>query len=141
MSDTTVVHGQNCICHLCQPSEVSVVRQVAAAGPRRIDGTLSWQTAQRVPNTAFVLSGGASLGALQVGMLRAVYSSDVELILLPAPNPTQVQPIDFDHSSRLIREALTATRAFLARRGTAFAQRAVERAPGTDPPVATRLAA
>jgi NTE family protein len=71
----------------------------------------------------------------------ARYSSDVELILLPAPNPTQVQPIDFDHSSRLIREALTATRAFLARRGTAFAQRAVERAPGTDPPVATRLAA
>ena len=71
----------------------------------------------------------------------ARYSSDVELILLPAPNPTQVQPIDFDHSSRLIREALTATRAFLARRGTAVAQRAVERAPGTDPPVATRLAA
>ena len=83
---------------------------------------MSWQTAQRVPNTAFVLSGGASLEALQVGMLRAVYSSDVESILLPAPNPTQVQPIDFDHSSRLIGEALTATRAFLARRETAVAQ-------------------
>jgi NTE family protein len=71
----------------------------------------------------------------------ARYSSDVELILLPAPNPTQVQPIDFDHSSRLIREALTATRAFLARRGPAVAERAVERADGIDPPVATRLAA
>ena len=71
----------------------------------------------------------------------ARYTNDVELILLSAPNPTQVEPIDFDHSSRLIREALTATRAFLARRGTAVAQRAVERAPGTDPPVATRLAA
>ena len=52
---------------------------------------MSRQTAQRVPNTAFVLSGGASLGALQVGMPRAVYSSDVELISLAAPNPTQVQ--------------------------------------------------
>jgi hypothetical protein len=102
---------------------------------------MSWQTAQRVPNTAFVLSRGARLGALQVGMLRAVYSSDVELILLPAPNHTQVQPIDFDHSSRLIGEALTATRAFLARRETAVAQGAVERAQGIDPPVATRLAA
>jgi hypothetical protein len=39
VSDATVVHGQNCICHLCQPSGVSVVRQVAAAGPRCIEGT------------------------------------------------------------------------------------------------------
>ena len=71
----------------------------------------------------------------------ARYSSDVELILLPAPNPTQVQPIDFDQSSRLTREALTATRAFLARRETAVGQRAVERADGIDFPVATRLSA
>jgi len=61
----------------------------------------------------------------------ARYSSDVELILLPAANPAQVQPTDFDHSNRLIREALTATRAFLARR----------RAQSADPPVTTRLAA
>jgi hypothetical protein len=39
VSDATVVHGQNCICHLCQPSGVSVVRQVPAAGPRFSDGT------------------------------------------------------------------------------------------------------
>jgi NTE family protein len=71
----------------------------------------------------------------------ARYSSDVELILLPAPNSAQVQPIDFDHSSRLIREALTATRAFLARQDTAVRQRAVERAQSTYPRVATRLAA
>ena len=96
----------------------------------------------------------AARGALEVGIQGltlltdrrlewdvARYSSDVELILLPAPNPTQVQTIDFDHSSRLIREALTATRAFLARRGPAVAERAVERADGIDPPVATRLAA
>ena len=51
---------------------------------------MSRQTGQRVPNTAFVLSGGASVGALQVGMLRAASSSDVELISLPAPDPTQV---------------------------------------------------
>jgi hypothetical protein len=96
----------------------------------------------------------APRGALEVGIRGltlltdrrpewdvARYSSDLELILLPAPNPTQVQSIDFDHSSRLIRETLTATRAFLAPRGTAVAERAVEHAPGVDPPVATRLAA
>src|SRR5438876_1023424 len=31
----------------------------------------------RHPRTAFVLSGGASLGALQVGMLRALYEHDI----------------------------------------------------------------
>ena len=72
MSDTTVVHGQNCICHLCQPGGVSVVRQVAAAGPRRIDGTHVRANRPTRPQHRFVLSGGASLGALQVGMLRAV---------------------------------------------------------------------
>jgi NTE family protein len=34
------------------------------------------------PHTAFVLSGGASLGALQVGMLRAVYESGIAADLL-----------------------------------------------------------
>ena len=31
----------------------------------------------RPPRTAFVLSGGASLGALQVGMLRALYERGI----------------------------------------------------------------
>src|SRR5437879_11973113 len=31
----------------------------------------------RRPRTAFVLSGGASLGALQVGMLRALYERGI----------------------------------------------------------------
>jgi predicted acylesterase/phospholipase RssA len=51
---------------------------------------MSRQNSQRVSNIAFVLSGGASVGALQVGMLRAASSSDDALISLPAPDPTQV---------------------------------------------------
>jgi NTE family protein len=43
----------------------------------------------------------------------ARYSQVAELILLPARNQTSVQPTNFDHSSRLIGEALTDTRAFL----------------------------
>jgi predicted acylesterase/phospholipase RssA len=40
--------------------------RIAAGGP-----------GDRRPHTAFVLSGGASLGALQVGMLRALYERDI----------------------------------------------------------------
>ena len=32
---------------------------------------------KKQPNVAFVLSGGASLGAIQVGMLRALYERDI----------------------------------------------------------------
>jgi hypothetical protein len=39
-------------------------------------GRLGSRSASR-PRTAFVLSGGASLGALQVGMLRALYESGI----------------------------------------------------------------
>jgi NTE family protein len=39
---------------------------------------------RRRPRTAFVLSGGASLGALQVGMLRALYERGVTADLLVA---------------------------------------------------------
>src|SRR5215208_393634 len=34
-------------------------------------------TRKNQPSTAFVLSGGASLGAIQVGMLRALYERDI----------------------------------------------------------------
>ncbi|HEY2438923.1 MAG TPA: patatin-like phospholipase family protein [Solirubrobacteraceae bacterium] len=44
----------------------------------------------------------------------ARYSSHAELIVLPAPNPRQVQPTNFEHSSQLIGEALAASRALLA---------------------------
>lgn len=45
----------------------------------------------------------------------ARYSSDVELIVLPAPNGGRVQPTDFDHAGRLIADALAAGRELLAR--------------------------
>jgi NTE family protein len=44
----------------------------------------------------------------------ARYAGEAELIVLPAPNPLQVQPTDFAHASRLIRDALAAARRRLA---------------------------
>ena len=41
-------------------------------------------------------------------------SQEVELIVLPAPNTTAVQPASFDHSVRLMNEALLAARRLLA---------------------------
>jgi NTE family protein len=46
----------------------------------------------------------------------ARYANDVELIVLPAPNPHRVQPTDFEHASRLTAEALAACREMLAAR-------------------------
>ena len=46
------------------------------AGVRSSQAYRSSRGAAR-PRTAFVLSGGASLGALQVGMLQALYERDV----------------------------------------------------------------
>ena len=47
----------------------------------------------------------------------ARYSPEVELIVLPAPNPCQVQPTSFEHAARLMTDARIATREVLARRG------------------------
>jgi NTE family protein len=61
------------------------------------------------------------LGVLMDGRLSADiarYSSEAELIVLPAPNPQQVQPTDFDHSSHLIGQARAASRVLLARSST-----------------------
>jgi NTE family protein len=58
-----------------------------------------------------------ALGALVDGRLRedlARYASEVELIVLPAPNSQEVQPTDFSHSELLIGEATVASRAMLA---------------------------
>jgi NTE family protein len=62
------------------------------------------------------------LGLLVGSRLRADiarYAHDAELILLPAPDTSGVQPTSFEHSSRLIREAHAAARATLAPRGAA----------------------
>ena len=45
----------------------------------------------------------------------ARYSAEVELIVLPAANSAGVQPTSFEHSDRLINDALIAARAELAR--------------------------
>src|ERR671918_2175861 len=59
-----------------------LVIRVATAPPRCV-AVRSVSTKRRSrPHTAFVLSGGASLGALQVGMLRAVYESGIAADLL-----------------------------------------------------------
>jgi NTE family protein len=44
----------------------------------------------------------------------ARYAGEVELIVLRAPNPLEVQPTDFEHASRLIRDGLAASRRRLA---------------------------
>jgi NTE family protein len=57
------------------------------------------------------------LGVLVEGRLNADiarYSSETELIILPAPNPQHVQPTDFEHSSQLIGGARAASRTLLA---------------------------
>jgi NTE family protein len=62
------------------------------------------------------------LGVLVGSRLRsdiARYSRDAELIVLPAPNTGGVQPTSFEHSNRLINEALAAARATLAPRAAA----------------------
>jgi NTE family protein len=75
-----------------------------------------WTPLGRAPGAALDAAIYA-LGVLVEGRLNADiarYSGEVELIVLPAPNPQQVQPTDFDHSSRLIGQSLHASRALLA---------------------------
>jgi NTE family protein len=70
----------------------------------------------RVPRGALDVATYA-LGVLVDAKLKADivrYSSEAELIVLPAPNPEQVQPTDFDHSARLIGQAHAACRMLLA---------------------------
>lgn len=47
----------------------------------------------------------------------AQYSRETEIIVLPAPNTARVQPTSFEHSSRLISEALVAARTVLESQG------------------------
>jgi Patatin-like phospholipase len=65
------------------------------------------------PRTAFVLAGGASLGAMQVGMLRGLYERGVAPDLLVGTSAGALAT-HFDHASRLIAHALAAARTALA---------------------------
>jgi NTE family protein len=75
-----------------------------------------WRPLARAPRGALdtAIYGIALLldGRLEGDIAR--YSSEAELIVLPAPNPRQVQPTNFGHSRSLIGEALAASRALLA---------------------------
>jgi NTE family protein len=69
----------------------------------------------RIPKTALD-AAIYGLGLLIDSRLKsdiARYSKEAELIVLPAPNTTGVQPTSFEHSSRLMAEALVATRTYL----------------------------
>lgn len=74
-------------------------------------------TPARPPETALD-TAIYGLGLLIDGRLQsdiARYSGDVELVVLPTANSAGVQPTSFEHSDRLITQALLAARAALAR--------------------------
>jgi NTE family protein len=58
--------------------------ETTAVAPMRRQRTRKPVARVHRPRTAFVLSGGASLGALQVGMLSALYEHGVAADLLVA---------------------------------------------------------
>jgi NTE family protein len=74
------------------------------------------------PSPSRAARGALSAAIAGVGLLIgsrleadiARYDGEVELIVLPAPNPLDVQPTDFAHASRLIRDGIMATRRRLA---------------------------
>jgi predicted acylesterase/phospholipase RssA len=56
-----------------------MVMEMASSAPRRVDATAAGiANGSARPHTAFVLSGGASLGALHAGMLQALYERGIE---------------------------------------------------------------
>jgi NTE family protein len=81
--------------------------------PTRERGRIS----ERPPTTALD-TAIYGLGSLTDGRLRSDidrYSRDVDLVVLPSANHAAVQPTSFEHSDRLIKQALIAGRARLAR--------------------------
>jgi NTE family protein len=71
----------------------------------------------RVPTGALdaAIQGLHLLVGCRLGADIARYSTEAELILLPAPNTGCVQPTSFEHSQRLIADARAAARAALQR--------------------------
>src|SRR3954468_21886578 len=71
----------------------------------------------RVPTGALdaAIQGLHLLVGCRLGADIARYSTEAELILLPAPNSGCVQPTSFEHSHRLIADARAATRTAIQR--------------------------
>src|SRR5258708_5749269 len=66
----------------CRGGGRAVMSPIATATPIRPRAARKSAARAKRPHTAFVLSGGASLGALQVGMLRALYERGIAADLL-----------------------------------------------------------
>ena len=81
--------------------------------PTRDPGSLTGPAPQTALDTAIYGHGLLIEDRLETDIAR--YSRDVELVVLPPANPGCVQPTSFDHSARLINQALIAARAELAR--------------------------
>jgi NTE family protein len=56
----------------------------------------------------------ALLGACQLEADLDRFAGEAEIVLLPAPNELEVQPVDFSHPGRLIADAAAAARLWLA---------------------------
>ena len=73
-----------------------------------------------VPATTSRGALGAAIGGIGLVMRSrleadiALFSGEVELIVLPAPNALQIMPTDFSHADRLLRDGLHAARQRLA---------------------------
>jgi NTE family protein len=81
--------------------------------PTRDPGSLTAPAPQTALDTAMYGHGLLIEDRLETDIAR--YSRDVELVVLPPANPAGVQPTSFDHSARLINQALIAARAELTR--------------------------
>lgn len=81
--------------------------------PTRDPGSLTAPAPQTALDTAMYGYGLLIEDRLDTDIAR--YSRDVELVVLPPANPAGVQPTSFEHSARLINQALIAARAELTR--------------------------
>jgi NTE family protein len=78
-------------------------------GPRRLDGPPAGAIDAAIHALALLVDARFAADL-------ARYAGEVELIVLPAPNSSRVQPTDFAHASRLMAEALAASRELLFER-------------------------
>jgi NTE family protein len=73
-----------------------------------------------VPATTSRGALGAAIGGLSLVLRNrleadvALFSGEIEITVLPAPNPLNVMPTDFRHADRLLRDGLNAARRRLA---------------------------